>query len=363
MVFTNEDKIVIKNDIEEYGLNAYEIWRNHEKKNWDRVSVRRLVKRYLETGTMDRKKGSGRPVSATNEENTDVVEELICSQEEPGSHHPPREISKELEVGHMSVRRMAKKRKINQFKRAKAPDTKPATKKRRVERASQLTERLEKNRRMVEKFVWQDEKDFPLQVPTNAQNNRVYFKGRKSDVPVENLYHKTNRQCEKVMVSAALTWNGATRPFFVNNKGLKVNAVRYRHHLKKELFPAIEKVITRDDWVFVQDGATSHTANITQEFLKNTLKRRFVKSDEWPPNSPDCNPLDYYFWNAVKEKVYKGRINKPFQNVDELKKRIRKVWKECASAKCEIRKAIRQFAPRLHAVKDLEGASIKMLFG
>ena len=40
---------------------------------------------------------------------------------------------------------------------------------------------------MIEKTVWQDEKDFTLDVPVNLQNNRVYGKGKKYNVPDENL--------------------------------------------------------------------------------------------------------------------------------------------------------------------------------
>ena len=76
------------------------------------------------------------------------------------------------------------------------------------------------------------------------------------------------------MVSAALTWQGATKPFFVNDKGLKVNSINYLKHLKKELFPAIQKVVRRSDWVFIQDGASSHTSTIVQDFLKEHLKNR-----------------------------------------------------------------------------------------
>ena len=164
------------------------------------------------------------------------------------------------------------------------------------------------------------------------------------------------------MVSAALTWNGVTKPFFVNKKGLKVNSVNYEKHLRKELFPAIEKVMARDDWIFVQDGASSHTANIVQDFLKEKLKRRYVSSTEWPPSSPDSNPLDYYFWNQVKVKVYEGMLNTPFRSEAELINRIKKVWKECASNKTEIRKSVRQFIPRLKAVVEKEGGSIKKVY-
>ena len=166
------------------------------------------------------------------------------------------------------------------------------------------------------------------------------------------------------MVSAAISWHGVTRPFFVNDRGLKVNAVRCHRHLKRELFPAIEKFMTRGDWIFVQDGASSHTSHLVQDFLRDTMKNRFVRKDDWPPSSPDSNPLDYYFWNQVKLKVYDSRpFNQPFSNEEELKSRIKSVWKDCANNITEIRKAVKQFIPRLEAVGEKEGESIKMIFG
>ena len=67
-------------------------------------------------------------------------------------------------------------------------------------------------------------------------------------------------------------------------------------------------------------------------------------------------------WNAVKEKVYKGRMGKPFKSERELKQKIRSVWGECAKNKAEIRKAFRQFIPRLKAVVDKNGFSIKTVY-
>ena len=94
----------------------------------------------------------------------------------------------------------------------------------------------------IERAVFQDESDFPLQIPINIQNDCVYFKGRKQDVPDKNLSHQTNRQSVKVMVSTALTWFRVAKPVLVNEKGLKVIAENYRKHLKKKLFPAINKI-------------------------------------------------------------------------------------------------------------------------
>ena len=58
------------------------------------------------------------------------------------------------------------------------------------------------------------------------------------------------------------------------------------------MFPAIKKLVQRDDWIFVQDSAPSYRSNLVQDFLEKILKRRFVKCVEWPPSSPDVNPLD-----------------------------------------------------------------------
>ena len=49
------------------------------------------------------------------------------------------------------------------------------------------------------------------------------------------------------MVSAAISWYGATKPFFVNENGIKVNKENYCKHLEKQLFPAIKKLVKVDE--------------------------------------------------------------------------------------------------------------------
>ena len=82
MVFSMEDKAVIKNDLLEKGWNANRICTEHPAKNWNRVSVFRLLKRFQEDNSMERRPGSGRPRTVTTEENEDLVQELVCSQED-----------------------------------------------------------------------------------------------------------------------------------------------------------------------------------------------------------------------------------------------------------------------------------------
>jgi len=58
-------------------LDNFQIWKEPKAKGWVWISVQQLVKRYKVSGTMDRKKGPGRPITATTVENADLVESLI----------------------------------------------------------------------------------------------------------------------------------------------------------------------------------------------------------------------------------------------------------------------------------------------
>ena len=64
----------------------------------------------------------------------------------------------------------------------------------------------------------------------------------------------------------------------------------------------------------------------------------------------------------VKNEVYKGRSGKPFATEGELKKAIKSAWKICANDLVSIRKAIKQFVPRIKAVEEKQGMCIKMKF-
>ena len=81
---------------------------------------------------------------------------------------------------------------------------------------------------------------------------------------------------------------------------------------------------------------------------------------QWPPHSPDLNPLDYYFWNEIQNKVFEGR-RKPFANIEELTARINEAWESACDPE-KLHRAIMQFRPRLLAVVKEEGGPIKHLF-
>ena len=88
MVLTDKQKTVTENDFNEKGWNAYKIWKEHLSFECSRMAVHNLTKNIRETGSTERRQGSGQPVTATTEESASIFEEIVYSQEdEPGTHN------------------------------------------------------------------------------------------------------------------------------------------------------------------------------------------------------------------------------------------------------------------------------------
>ena len=70
---------------------------------------------------------------------------------------------------------------------------------------------------------------------------------------------------------------------------LKVNADYYlQGRLLPDLIADCRQLLPAG-FIFQQDGAPVHTARVTQDWL--TANCHFINKNEWPPNSPDLNPL------------------------------------------------------------------------
>ena len=180
-----------------------------------------------------------------------------------------------------------------------------ATRQKRLTRSKSLLRRLtvQKSKRVF----FTDEKIFYISPPVNSQNNRLWSAGRKRDVDPKRLLLEHAKFSAHVMLSAGISYAGKGRLHFVADKA-KINADYYVNSLLPQLIEDCEKLMP-GSFIFQQDGAPAHTARQTQEWL--ALKSpEMINKDEWPPNSPDLNPLDYYVWGAMLH-MYQKYTPKP----------------------------------------------------
>ena len=100
---------------------------------------------------------------------------------------------------------------------------------------------------------------------------------------------------------------------------VKVNSDYYREVLlKAKLLPCFKEILG-DNFIFQQDSTPAHRARDTITLLCREMPD-FISPNQWPPNSPDMNPMDYKIWAAMllQQRVYEKRIN----DVDELCQRL-----------------------------------------
>jgi len=116
------------------------------------------------------------------------------------------------------------------------------------------------------------------------------------------------------MLSVAVSKLGKTDLVFVQ-PGAKINSVYYCDNvLERGLLLDIRR-LSNDDFLFQQDGAPAHRSCHTVAYLRSCVPE-FTKSENWPPNSPDLNPVDYSVWGgALQQMVYHHKIS----DIDQLK--------------------------------------------
>jgi hypothetical protein len=335
--------------LREQGLGAKAIKAAYPLKGWKLGTLKAICRRIDQRGSaVERKAGSGRPKSARTAENIAKVEELICSQEsEPGTSKSTRQVAREVGISQGSVMNIAKTDLgLSSFKRVPAQVISEATRLKRLARSRQLSRRITVEK--AKRVFFTDEKLFYIDPPVNKQNSRVWAAGRKRDVNPQRLLVERAKFSPSAMVSAGVCYGGKGRLHFVADKA-KINADYYMTNLLPKLIEDCTEVAPRD-FIFQQDSAPAHAARKTQEWIEQNTPD-FITKDEWPPNSPDLNPLDYHVWGAMLERY---RVHKPKpRNKAELKAVLEVIWADLPQE--PIDKAILAFRKRLRACVKADG--------
>jgi hypothetical protein len=169
---------------------------------------------------------------------------------------------------------------------------------------------LQQPSNIVERIVWTDEKFFCLHQKPHRKNDGVW-----TDENPHNICETNNRNDVKVMIFVAII-NGMVPIVhaFLDDEGnlSSVNGVSYLSLLQDIAWPRLRHSATRSTLWWMQDGAPPHCTNAALEFLNDKFRGRVISrrtENPWPAHSPDLNPLDFHFWAAAQNQVYKEKTD------------------------------------------------------
>ena len=141
--------------------------------------------------------------------------------------------------------------------------------------------------------------------------------------------------------------NVARRRWYLSNSTYHCNHVLEANSLLRDI-----RRLSGNHFIFQQDGAPAHRSRQTVAFL-NMKVPEFIEPNNWPPNSPDLNPVDYSIWGALQQLVYRQKI----RDLDHLKEVLTSCWEQISQDLID--KAIDQWLRRISLVIRARGGHIE----
>ena len=109
---------------------------------------------------------------------------------------------------------------------------------------------------------------------------------------------------------------------------------------------------------FQQDNARPHVAKRTKDYLKLIAESHQLKVMEWPPNSPDMNPIENLWAHLKRELHLRYPDTMLFKGSPEtikatLRQRLNVVWQDIG--RDVLRTLVESMPQRVHALLEAKG--------
>ena len=193
---------------------------------------------------------------------------------------------------------------------------------------------------MWDRVIFTDEKRFNL--VRNDSYQSIWVEGKK------RYTHEIGKTVRTgIMIWGAISCSGGLRLVCIDEK---ITAEIYCNMLENDFFHQMEDQLP-DDFVWMHDNATPHSAAATQAYLEG----RGIPVLKWPALSPDLNPIEN-IWGIMSQKLYTN--GKSYQNTNELWEAIVHTWHSLDAA--VFRKLYNSMQKRMALVLESNGKRIKI---
>lgn len=289
--------------------------RDLQRQNWKNIpsdpTMRSLLKKFLETGSVADRDRCGRPITSVSDENCEAAAAYLADN--PDDFHSVNELKNILDISFGSTHSILRQHlgmkpyKLQLHQRLSDED--------KAARVSACQTMLEKNEEngFFENLITSDEAVFHLNGMVNRHNCRIW----STEKPKPCLIKE--QSSPKVVVWIGMSATRLYGPYFFEQSTVKSD--NYLTMLQTFFLPELQREgILNQAW-FQQDGAPPHWATSVRRLLNEVFEDRWIGRSgplPWPARSPDLAPPDFFFWGYLKNSVYRSRRN----NLNELKAAI-----------------------------------------
>ncbi|GFY05775.1 DUF4817 domain-containing protein [Trichonephila clavipes] len=278
----------------------------------------KLVKRFEETGKLEDRARAGRPCLKEARAPCIAVEMEAIASEAASGTSSACEAARRLGLPPSSDRNILRRiLQLNPYKLQSCHELSPADTAQREAFAKWAFSKMEQDPTWVFNILWTDEAHFSLHGP---------------------FFFET--QC------AVNGWITET-----------VNAQRYLTLLRETVVPCLIQRGQFSNVTFMQDKATSHTANPCKAFLIQTFGEDRIVSRHcrypWPPRSPDLTPADFWLSGYLKSRVYLSGPSSLSELKDVIHREVSSIHPDM------LHSAVAGFVTRLECLLPCDGGHVE----
>lgn len=279
-------------------------------------TIRNIIERFCSTGSVADLPRSGRPGVSS-----ETISTIKSAVEEHHGRVSISTLSESTDIPHSTVHKILKSHlllypyRLHILQHLNDNDLQS-----RKVFCQKLLNTLSSDSSFTSKVLWTDEAHFHLSGEVNTWNCRIWSDSN----PLETF--ETPLWSPKVTVWIGFSSTLTLTPFFFEDPDshdtVTVNSERYCKMLQNHVIPQLKQRRKFSHTIFMQDGASPHTANLTKSLLTKEFGSQIISRGfdfSWPSHSPDLNPCDFWLWGHLKSFVF--RHPRP-ANLGEVKQRI-----------------------------------------